>query len=237
MLRSSYNWRIARAGTGKIQPAMSTKSLGLSWRSFPSAYLYFDGVDDRVDLPNTSPIFGANDDITLDFWINPYVTTDFQRVICQKATSTDDMTLLLVDNNVCVFDNGGVNRMAGAKHITSTGWFHCAARRASGAWRIFKNGVETSFISGSGAGVSSRNTIGCRYTTRYGGFFNGKLWNLRIWDRALSQFEIAKWMNMDPKPNRSDLLLWLPMNEGSGTTLTDATGNGWTGAITGCTWV
>ena len=237
MHRSSRNWRITRSGTGRMQPAMSTKSLGLSWRSFPSAYLYFDGVDDRVNLPNTGPIFGAHDDITLDFWINPYATTDFQRVICQKATSKDDMTLLLVNNNVCVFDNGGVNRMAGAKHITSTGWFHCAARRASGAWRIFKDGVETSFISGSGAGVSNRNTIGCRYTTSYGGFFKGKLWNLRIWDRALSQFEIAKWMNMDPRPDRSDLILWLPMNEGSGTKLTDVTGNGWNGTITGCTWV
>jgi len=219
-----------------MRPVPSTKSLRCTWRKYPTKYLYFDGVNDRVDLPSTAAIFGASQDITVEFWLNPQTTTDFLRIFCQKAFSTDDFTITQVNSNITVFANGAVNRGIGAKYTTTSGWFHLAVTRLAGVYDVFKNGILTTAASGSTAGASNLNTIGCRCTNVYGSFFKGWLWNFRIWNRALSQAEIGVWMQMDPKPNRSDLLMWLPMNEESGTSLSDVTGNGKNGTITGCTW-
>ena len=239
MHRSSYKNALCRLQAGLARPSPSTKSLGCTWRPYPSKYLYFDGVDDRVDLPNTGVIFGASQDITVELWLDPYSATDWQRIFCQAPVSSDDLTIAFVNDGVIALGNGGTNRGIGAKHST-TDWFHLAVTREGSVYHIFKNGLLTTSDSTNTAGVGDRNTLGCRYRSSlssYANFYNGKMWNFRIWSRALSQAEIAVWMNMDPKPNRSDLLMWLPMDEGSGTSLSDVTGNGWNGSITGCTWV
>ena len=237
MILSSWNHAFFRNPSGRPRRSPSTFPMWASGRYYPSKYLNFDGTDDRVDLPSTNTIFGASQDVTVEMWIDPWATTDFLRIFCQKASASNDFMICQVNSNITLFTNGAVNRCIGAKYTTTGGWFHLAVTRSGSTHNVFKNGLLTTAASGSTAGASNRNTIGCRYTTSYRNFFNGRLWNLRVWNRALSQAEIGRWMNMDPKPNRSDLLMWLPMNEAAGTTLSDVTGNGWNGTITGCTWV
>lgn len=57
-----------------------------------------------------------------------------------------------------------------------------------------------------------------------GSYFNGKIDEFRIWETALSQSTIQEYMNQSidaQHPNYSDLVHYLPMNEGSGNEVND----------------
>jgi hypothetical protein len=80
---------------------------------------------------------------------------------------------------------------------------------------------------------------------RIGGFTNlgnisrellGHLNDLQIWGYALSQEEIKHYMNCSPTGNEVGLVGYWNMDEGSGTTLTDLSGNGNNGTINGASW-
>ena len=65
---------------------------------------------------------------------------------------------------------------------------------------------------------------------------NGKVDNISIWNKALNQSEIQEYMNCPPTGNEVGLVGYWNMDEGTGTMLTDLSGNGNDGTINGATW-
>jgi len=88
--------------------------------------------------------------------------------------------------------------------------------------------------------TSSTYTVGTIETPIYIGVnsnqaLNGKIDNLRIWSRVLTEAEILKlyYQNIVPRTN---LVAEYKFNEGKGTTAYDTSGNGNNGTISGATW-
>ena len=94
------------------------------------------------------------------------------------------------------------------------------------------NGVEQS-LSGSALNVSANNNpirIGSDYGSRY---FDGRIDEVRIWNIAREQDDIAADMNSTLFGNENGLVAYYHFNEGEGNTLYDQTGNGHDGLLFG----
>ena len=122
--------------------------------------------------------------------------------------------------------------------ITSTNilnanqWYHVAAVKEGGSRRLYLNGVEQS-LSGSALNVSANNNpirIGSDYGSRY---FDGRIDEVRIWNIAREQADIAADMNSTLSGNENGLVAYYHFNEGEGNTLYDQTGNGHDGLLVG----
>jgi len=68
-------------------------------------------------------------------------------------------------------------------------------------------------------------------------YFGGIIYCAYIYNRALSDSETSYIFNNPNSPPANGLVLWLPLDEGSGSVVNDKSGNGNNGTIYGATWV
>ncbi|MCX6776196.1 MAG: M6 family metalloprotease domain-containing protein [Candidatus Micrarchaeota archaeon] len=115
--------------------------------------------------------------------------------------------------------------------ITATNsWYHIV-----GVWNgthiyTYLNGIlQTNNIVAFSNLQSSITTTYIGRNTASGTLFNGTIDDVKIFNRALSATEIANMYNYS-------LLGYWNLNEGTGTTANDSSGNGNTGTISGATW-
>jgi hypothetical protein len=104
--------------------------------------------------------------------------------------------------------------------------------------RLYENGEEVynAAVTGSGRRNSNPVEIG-RQPTSAVRHFNGRIDEVRILSRALAPDEVRGDYNAQGHyPARSGTAAWYHGDEGTGTTLADASGNGNTGTISGATW-
>jgi hypothetical protein len=143
---------------------------------------------------------------------------------------------------------GGVNHPAWGTHfIPLNEWHHIAATYTGSCWAIYVDGVldplnalatacpnatpeSTSYQrAGLAAGINSTGGLGT-------GYFSGVIDEARIWNRALSQGEIAANKNLELTSGSGLIARW-GMDEGSGTTIASSVGT-FPGTLTnGPTWV
>lgn len=112
-------------------------------------------------------------------------------------------------------------------------WVHIAATRAANQpGRIYYNGVLQPSASKPWTGninYSANWSIGRQMGMNR--FFQGKVDDVRIWSRALSQAEIQDYMLRPLTGTEPGLAGYWRLDEGAGTTTADATGHGNTGTL------
>ena len=110
---------------------------------------------------------------------------------------------------------------------------------------LYKNGIQVDQAIGIEGPAESSNTYLGKYAS--GAYWVGSIDEAGIWDRALSSIEIEQLYNMGNgiiarKTNSEEegLIIeakgYWKINEGTGQSLSDASGNGNTGAINGANW-
>ena len=78
--------------------------------------------------------------------------------------------------------------------------------------------------------------IGAQNSSPHEYFWNGKLDDIQIWNKALTQDEIQNYLNCPPENNEIGLIRYWSFEEGSGTTAYDQTSNGNNGTINGAAY-
>ena len=127
-------------------------------------------------------------------------------------------------------------------------WHFVALSREQGAngslVTLLVDGVElTSRTSGPNWDIATQFSLGQEYDGgSFSDYWKGLLANFKIFNTALTAAQVADLYNNPEKvvPTGVDntaLKLWLPMQEGAGTTAYDGSGNGNHGAISGATYV
>lgn len=195
--------------------------------------LSFDGVDDRVTLPNIA--IGTS--ITYEVWArSPTAKAEF--VLDHRAANVGIQPVFLAATGAIQYSdstNGAVNSPVGTFQFDNQ-WHHIAVVGTPTTTKIYYNGVE---VASSNVAVTPRAAmtvfVGVRHTLA--SFFEGRIRDVRIWNTARTQAEIQANMNRQLVGNEAGLAGYWRLNEGSGTVATDSTANANNGTITGATWV
>ena len=214
---------------------------------FSGKALDFDGVNDKVDITDNN-----NLDFATNFSIVQYVLIDSlqsSKIFYSNfyssgkgaiATGISDTT-----NNIVKFYTKGAgadNTLYSSFALNTNEWYQVIATYDGATKKIYINGQLDTLVSYTDS-ITYTNA-----TPRIGAlsglsaqFFNGKMSGVKVFNTALTAAQVADLYNNPEKvvPTGVDntaLKLWLPMQEGAGTTAYDGSGNGNHGTISGATY-
>jgi len=191
---SSNNFALTITGTPSVQrfspfapsAAYSTATIGGSG--------YFDGSGDYLDVNSTSTFDFGTGDLTIEFWAKPNAATNYQGVVCVTYNGGNPNNGYLI---VELSPARGlfVNADAFSTEVSSTAaypayenaWHHWAVTRASGTWKIFKDGVSQTLATNTIGSANFTGTTGVIVGAQVGSGsspayypFNGNLSDVRI---------------------------------------------------------
>ncbi|MCC3213933.1 T9SS type A sorting domain-containing protein [Chryseobacterium sp. X308] len=127
--------------------------------------------------------------------------------------------------------NNVQQKLASATALNANTWYHVAATYDGSNMKIYINGTLDATKAQTGS-VNSTGAFNVGYLYNTSRNFNGKIDEVRVWKRALSQTEISQNMCNVSVPATSLAAYW-KFNEGSGSTVQDTSGNGVTLTLTG----
>ncbi len=208
--------------------------------------LSLNGSSGYVDLGNPAALSGLQStEITLAGWIKPAtISSGTMGLIYERSAGATSCLIGLELNrtgghlSVNVAEN---ILLSSSSTLTASAWHHVALVRSGtpGAWTL------TLYIDGTAAGstgtvVNSDSSIAWAFG-RPGGFsgqyFSGLMDDVAIVGSALSGTDIANLAAGTVSPSSFSPVGYWPLEEGTGTTTADTSGNGNTGTLTGgVTW-
>jgi hypothetical protein len=204
--------------------------------------IVFDGSSTYINT-STSNLLDITDSITIEAWINSNawgITSAEGSIVCKHGWSAGEAGYVLRagGNGILSFnmagDSSGV--LTGWKEVVSdTGtlhlnvWYHVAATFDGANMKLYVNGVlkKTKVFHGTIVSSTFKVKLGRLADINQPGsvsprFWSGKMDEVRIWHRALTQSEISANMNRHVDPIAvTGLVGYWRFNEGSGTTVAD----------------
>jgi len=202
--------------------------------------LSFDGKDDYIEVPYHRQL--SPKQFTLSCWAK---VTGKQKewrspVTCRSPKPPGGYMLYAGtdDNWQFWLGNGQWVSLKGSNVILRT-WTHLAATYDGSKMTLYVNGEQV------GKPISSKLNLNQGFPLRIGAgktgtkpdyFFMGQIAEVYLWNRVRSPKEIKTSMNRRLTGNEAGLVGYWPLNEGSGTTVKDLTGNCQDGKIMGATW-
>jgi hypothetical protein len=203
--------------------------------------LHFDGANDVVDLTNNS-IFNITNSITLEAWIYPTVHSNEIDVISKFGdVATDDSYILRLTNGVPLIQiNIGATWYVSSDNIALNlnNWHHIAGVYNGTELKIFVNGVLKNSINITGNISLSSSTVKIGRWLGSATSFSGNIDEVRIWNIARNDTEIASNYNIALVGNESGLVAYYRFNQGiangnnpTETSLIDITSNNANGTL------
>ena len=213
---------------------------------FSGKALDFDGVNDDISISNSDSINITGDALTIAGYINTDGSSAWQG-ICYKDYGNNKGFQLFVDktgdpNIAFGIHTGGFYRLFSNEVIENNKWYFVVATYDGVNQSIYLNGVfdNSQAATGNITDSSAENLYIGRNT---GGSerFNGEMSGFKIFNTALTAAQVADLYNnpelvVPTGVDNTALKLWLPMQEGAGTTAYDGSGNGNHGTISGATY-
>jgi len=203
--------------------------------------LELDGSNDYVNVGDAASL-DITDAITVTAWIKPSNPGgNWQSIIANSPTGSQYNYWFYLESNalkLSVYSSTYPNLTVSNAIGTADIWYHVAFTAIDGStMKIFVNGKEVgSGTAGTGHWSGGYTTIGDLRPGRKI-HFNGSIDDVRIYDRALSAEEIAGLAGVLEAhykfdDDTSSSILWLKLDETSGLTAADSSGNGNDGTLT-----
>lgn len=193
--------------------------------------LDFDGTDDMV---STSLIMPATSTFSIETWVYPR-STNYDRLISNYSSPVNGAIILDTYNPT---DNGrGIRfnvygtgnalfNIGAANALTLNAWNHVAATFSSGVMTIYVNGFEV--VNGTAPftsipQIASSFVFGEDKVVGTAEYLNGRMDEVRFWNKALSQSEIMADMNNCLTGTETNLIGYYNFEDATGTTVSDLT--------------
>lgn len=160
--------------------------------------LSFDGVNDWVTIQDANDL-DFTTGMTLAAWIYPIAlsggtTNGWRTVILKEAGSTASYDLYAnQDTNQpsSYLSIGGVDRgVVGPAQLPLNTWSHLAATYDGAQQRLFINGVQVATRAQTGSALVSAGLLRIGGNSVWGEYFQGRIDDVRIYNRALADGEI-----------------------------------------------
>ena len=216
-----------------------------------STTLDLDGSSSFIEIPSSNDLKFDSDKFTLEAWIKiengPSSSSTYGDFIFRKR---DDWSLAIKNINGSLHLRGRFRRdnhgdwpeVVSLQSISTGTWYHVAFTNSVSDQRIriYINGSldkEESWSSGGYGLTSGNNQVGVGASIWNGSdnptnFFDGEISDVRFWDSERTQSAINSYKNSTLNTN-STLKLYYKLNEGSGSTINDLSGNSITGTARG----
>lgn len=172
--------------------------------AFPNPHsLSFDGSNDRLSVTTTSAL-NINQQFTLTAWIYLEVLGSDREIFMRSdGTGQNELNFAVEYPTQVLAVHIDGTRYESVSTIPLNQWVHVAGARNGVTLKVYVNGVVNATLSpgtGKNANFGSCNTLhigadvdsggdGC--TTNLGDYWRGRLDDVRIYDRALTDAQIA----------------------------------------------
>ena len=200
-----------------------------------SCDLDYDGANDYLSINNHTGITSGNDAYTIAAWINPSSMGTRVIVGCGIWGSGNRCNALRLMGSNQIRHYWWGNDLDVTCGDLTDGWHYIVALYDGTTRKVFLDGnlLGSDTPNGHNAIVSNFR-IGSTNNSEY---FNGLINEVSVWNIGLTQSQIQTIMNNGLNGNEEGLVGYWDFNEGSGTTVTDQSGNGNDGTVNGATWV
>ena len=169
-----------------------TSSDWVSGKSGLGTALDFDGSNDHVTLRAANTL-GFQGNFTASAWIRLDNTNGDNTILGQNAAALH-LTTRGIKNH---FGFWGNDTSGGSQTLSTGQWTHLAWRYSNGEQTMFQNGVLDNSTGGHAA-LSNNSTIAIGRSNGDRGWFDGRIDEIAIFDKALSNSEIAALASGDP---------------------------------------
>ncbi|HSI20580.1 MAG TPA: LamG domain-containing protein [Verrucomicrobiae bacterium] len=202
--------------------------------------LLFDGTDDTVSVADNNTLDIGTGSMSWSFWFKSSASGTTKYLYRKAGTNgTAGMLMYINTSNKLVSqvrDSAGFSSYLATSTVSVTdGNWHLATAVVDRNTNFLKQYVDgadlvstdISILIGDDLNTSASLILGGESTA----YHNGYLDDVQAYSRALSSTEVADmYANIRPVSSTSKVLHW-KMDEGTGTTLTDSTSTGLTGAF------
>jgi PKD repeat protein/glucose/arabinose dehydrogenase len=161
--------------------------------------LSFDGVNDWVTVAD-SALLDLTTGMTLSAWVFPTGHGTFCTVVMKERPETE--VYGLYSSTADERPGAGISRsgtslvgISGSRALPLNTWTHLAVTYDGTTLRLFVNGLEVKRRSAPGALLTSGNPLRIGGNSIRPEFFQGRIDDVRIYDRALTVTEVQKVMN------------------------------------------
>jgi hypothetical protein len=161
------------------------------------AALSFDGVNDRVNIPDASPL-DLSPAMTLSAWVRP--TANGWRTVLTKERPGGLAYGLYASTNTnrpsAEVTTAGTFEARGTAALASNTWSHLSATYDGATLRLYVNGTQAASRAVNGSIAVSSGALRIGGNAVWGEYFRGLIDEVRVYNRALSAAEIQGDMNV-----------------------------------------
>ena len=180
--------------SGKQNHGTITEAKRGNWGRFGRALL-FDGVNDWVTVSDSSSL-DLISGMTVEAWVYPTVVMNLGNTIVVKEDGTANSAYYLYANEdsnrpISGARIGGYQVVSGPSALPVKKWSHLASTYDGQSLRLFVNGNEVARRPQSGKIPVSGGKLRIGGNAIWGEYFTGRIDEVRIYNRALSQAEIV----------------------------------------------
>jgi hypothetical protein len=174
-----------RGNTGSILGSAAWTATGRN-----GGALLFDGVNDRVDVPDSSSLDLAQG-MTLEAWVRPASLGGYRTALIKETLTYLSYALYAGttnSNRPAVEANRG--ELFGTSAAPLSTWTHIAGTYDGTTLRMYVNGTQVSTKATTQLMPNSANPLYIGGNAGWGEYFNGTIDDVRVYNRALSATEI-----------------------------------------------
>jgi hypothetical protein len=182
-------------------------------------------------LSSSTSTLSALTNFTLSFWVNPDTLSGRQDLVGQRGalvTYLDTTT----GTNLCVAASGtgrSTECISVTSYLLPNDWTHIAitGEAGRGSLKLFVDGTQRGVFSGSahssfGSSVNPMRVAGYVSDASNGNFFAGQIDEISLWNGVFNADTISALQWFHPTGNEPYLLGYWSLDEGSGSTATNA---------------
>jgi hypothetical protein len=160
--------------------------------------LNFTANNQMVTVPDANSL-DLTTAMTLEAWVYPTINSGVRDVLIKEGAGVDLYNLYHRNGSGRPEGNafvGGTNQFAqGPSSLTINTWTHLATTYDGTNLRLFVNGTQVSSFAVSGVITTSTGALRIGGNSLWGEWFRGRIDDVRIYGRALTQTEIQTDMN------------------------------------------